>query len=446
MEFEKTIAAIATARGQGGVAIVRISGTGALAVLKKSFSHRGKYESHRMYHGYVLNESGEKIDEALGVYMAAPRSYTGEDVCEIQCHGGDVCARRVLEQVLRAGAVPAGPGEFTRRAFLNGRMDLSQAEAVMQLVSAGSEAAARASLRQLTGGVSGRIRALMDQLHSIRALIEAGDDFPEEMEETETAGQVRSQVQALADQLRKLCDPRAARIITGGSRVVLCGRPNAGKSSLLNALLGAEAAIVTDVPGTTRDVLTGHLELGGVDCEISDTAGLRDTADPVEQIGVRRAEEALTQADVVLAVVDASREFTPEDARLLEIAPRRTLCLLNKTDLTQKVDADFISGEYNIPVLQVSAVTGAGLDQVKQALLQRINPGEAPIVAQRHLEAMARALQAAEDALSALDAGFPADVCGVDLARCGDALSEITGENARESVIDRVFRDFCVGK
>ena len=200
------------------------------------------------------------------------------------------------------------------------------------------------------------------------------------------------------------------------------------------------------MPGTTRDVLTGHLELGGVDCEISDTAGLRDTADPVEQIGVRRAEEALTQADVVLAVVDASREFTPEDARLLEIAPRRTLCLLNKTDLTQKVDADFISGEYNIPVLQVSAVTGAGLDQVKQALLQRINPGEAPIVAQRHLEAMARALQAAEDALSALDAGFPADVCGVDLARCGDALSEITGENARESVIDRVFRDFCVGK
>ena len=446
MEFETTIAAIATAQGRGGVAIVRISGEQALAVMKKCFSHRGAYESHRMYHGYVRSVSGEKIDEALGVYMAGPRSYTGEDVCEIQCHGGDVSARRVLEAVLGAGASPAGPGEFTRRAFLNGRIDLSQAEAVMQLVSAGSEAAARASLRQLTGGVSGRIRGLMDQLHSIRALIEAGDDFPEEMEETETAQEVRRRIQELADRLRQLCNPRAARIITGGSRAVLCGRPNAGKSSLLNALLGAETAIVTDVPGTTRDVVTARMNLGGVDCEISDTAGLRTTADPVEKIGVQRAEEALTQADVVLAVVDASGEMTPEDAQLLRLAPERTLCLLNKTDLTQKVDADFISREYNIPVIRVSAVTGAGLEAVKQALRQRIDPGETPIVAQRHLEAMARALQAAEDALAALEAGFPADVCGVDLARCGDALSEITGENARESVIDRVFRDFCVGK
>ena len=446
-----TIAAVATGNVLSAIGILRLSGDGTLAVIDRVFRPANgcpmsEAPDRKLVYGAFCDTDGQTLDLCLCTVSRSPHSYTGEDTAELQCHGSPAVLRAGLQALFTAGARQALAGEFTKRAFLNGRMDLSQAEAVMQLVSAGSEAAARASLRQLTGGVSGRIRALMDQLHSIRALIEAGDDFPEEMEETETAGQVRSQVQALADQLRKLCDPRAARIITGGSRVVLCGRPNAGKSSLLNALLGAEAAIVTDVPGTTRDVLTGHLELGGVDCEISDTAGLRDTADPVEQIGVRRAEEALTQADVVLAVVDASREFTPEDARLLEIAPRRTLCLLNKTDLTQKVDADFISGEYNIPVLQVSAVTGAGLDQVKQALLQRINPGEAPIVAQRHLEAMARALQAAEDALSALDAGFPADVCGVDLARCGDALSEITGENARESVIDRVFRDFCVGK
>ena len=447
-----TIAAIATGAQVAAIGIIRLSGPESIPLMDRLFKPmNGRPMSlakdRTLVYGRLYNAAGELLDVCLCTISRGPGSYTGEDTAELQCHGSPVVLRAVLDELFKLGARHARPGEFTKRAFLNGRMELTAAEAVADLIDAESIDYAKNAAGQLSGAVSRRIDGIYSALTDISSHYHAVLDYPDEDIEDFRLESYREHLGDALGQLRQLLASFGrGKLMRAGIPAAIVGRPNAGKSSLLNALLGAEAAIVTDVPGTTRDVLTGHLELGGVDCEISDTAGLRDTADPVEQIGVRRAEEALTQADVVLAVVDASREFTPEDARLLEIAPRRTLCLLNKTDLTQKVDADFISGEYNIPVLQVSAVTGAGLDQVKQALLQRINPGEAPIVAQRHLEAMARALQAAEDALSALDAGFPADVCGVDLARCGDALSEITGENARESVIDRVFRDFCVGK
>ena len=441
-----TIAAIATARGEGGIAIVRISGDKAFWILKSVFSRSKSYKSHMLYHGYVLDEDGARIDEAMAVWMAAPRSYTAEDVCEIQCHGGDVSARRVLERVLRAGARTAEPGEFTRRAFLNGRIDLAQAEAVMQLISARSEAAQRASLRQLTGGVSARIRPITDDLTGVMALIEASDDFPDEIDEETGAGELRGRLTEIAGRIEKLIDRRSARLVTGGSSVVLAGRPNVGKSSIMNSLAGADRAIVTDIPGTTRDVLTATVSINGVNVDITDTAGLRQTDDTVERIGVERAGRAMEQADMVIIVLDASDDITPDDRELLKNADGRCLVCVNKQDTGGRFDAELISAEYNIPALDTSAVTGAGMEALRAEIARRIEPGDTPLTAQRHIEAAEAALDAVNGAVAALDAGFPMDMCAMDIARALECIAAITGEDATEAVIDRVFKDLCVGK
>ena len=441
-----TIAAIATARGEGGIAVVRISGPESLSVIKKVFSRKGKYESHRMYHGYVLEENGERADEAMAVYMVGPRSYTAEDVCEIQCHGGDVSAKRVLDIVLAAGCRAAEPGEFTRRAFVNGRIDLSQAEAVMQLISARSEAAARASVRQLTGGVSAKVKPITDALTGLLALIEASDDFPDEIDEDAGSEELRRRTEPLIAQLDELIDRRSARIITGGSSVVLAGRPNVGKSSIMNCLLGADRAIVTDIPGTTRDVLTAQVSINGVSVEITDTAGLRETEDTVERIGVQRAERAAEQADMVIIVLDGGEKPDESDIELLKKADGRCLVCVNKCDKALQIDADLISVEYNIPAINTSADTGEGMDELKRLIAEKIAPAEPALVAERHIEAASRARDALANALNAIDGGFPMDVCAVDVLSAMEALSEITGEDAKESVIDRVFKEFCVGK
>lgn len=441
-----TIAAVATAPGQGGIAIVRVSGPDSLNILKKVFSRRGEYASHRLYHGWLIDENGERADEAMAVWMRGPKSYTAEDVCELHCHGGDVAAGRALRLALGAGASPAAPGEFTRRAFMNGRIDLSQAEAVMQLISARSEAAARASVRQLSGGASAAITPIMDQLTGIQALIEASDDFPDEIDEETGSAELLERLEKVAGALDKLADPRAARLITGGSSVVLAGRPNVGKSSIMNRLVGAERAIVTSIPGTTRDVLTAEMSINGVRVEITDTAGIRETRDPVERIGVERAEQAAREADMVIIVLDAGQKLPDSDRELLENADERCVACVNKLDSGGVIDAEFISGEYNIPAINTSARTGEGVDELKEYIARRISPGDAPLVAGRHIEAVRGARDMLERAISAVSAGFPMDVCAVDIAAAMDELAQITGENARESVIDRVFRDFCVGK
>lgn len=440
------VAAIATAPGMGGIAVVRVSGEGALSVLKKAFSRKGGYEPRKMYHGYVLGEGGERLDEALAVYFPAPHSYTAEDVAEIQCHGGDVAARRALAAVLRAGAVPAEPGEFTKRAFLNGRIDLSQAEAVMQMISARSEAAARASMRQLTGGVSAKIRPILEQLTGIQSLIEASDDFPEEIDEETGSAELRSRLLTVKAEIDALSDERAARIVTGGYSAVLAGRPNVGKSSLLNSLLGAERAIVTDIPGTTRDAISHTMTVNGVNVELTDTAGQRKTADAVEKIGVERARSAAQNADLVLLVLDGTQELTASDRELLAEADERCCVCVNKCDAGVKLDVDLIKRDYNVPILETSAVTGQGMDELKALIARRAAPPDTALVTERHIESARAAASELEGALNALDAGYPMDVCAVHIASALDVLSEITGENARESVIDRVFRDFCVGK
>ena len=330
-----TIAAIATPPGEGGIAIVRISGARAGEFLRAAFrpARRGEMKHGQMRYGTLTDPTGAPIDEVMAVFFRAPRSYTREDVAEIHLHGGTMCARAAMERLLSLGARAAEPGEFTYRAFMNGRVDLSEAEAIMGLIGARSQAARRASIRQLRGGVSAPIGRMREELTGLLAKIEAATDFPDEIDEDVTAKDVREGASRIRGELSRAADGRRARIVRDGASVVLCGRPNVGKSSLMNALLSADRAIVTDIPGTTRDVLTESFEIGGVRYQLSDTAGIRETADAIEKIGVTRARDALRDADCVLLVLDSSAPLTPSDQSMLAARDERYLTILNKSDL-----------------------------------------------------------------------------------------------------------------
>ena len=439
------IAAIATAPGEGGVAIVRVSGDGAESILLKAFKPAARVKalrSHRMYFGWLIDEDGETLDEVMAVLMRAPKSYTREDVAEIQCHGGRAAARRALQRVLALGASPAEPGEFTKRAFMNGRIDLSQAEAVMRVVTAGGEAALRASVREMEGGVSRFIGGCRNRLNDLLALIEASNDFPDEIDEPAAARKVASEALEIAARLRLGSDEKAARIVREGLSVVLAGRPNVGKSSLLNALTGSDRAIVTDRPGTTRDVLTETVTIDGARIDLSDTAGQRDTEDSVEKIGVERARSAQKNADVVLIVLDGSQPLTDEDRALLDEADDRCVVVRNKSDLNDGSD----TGGADICV---SARTGAGIDELRRLIRRRAGVAELSenmMTGPRAIACAKRAAEALERAAASIEGGAPLDMASIDLWEARRALGEITGEDAGESVIDAVFQQFCVGK
>ena len=439
------IAAIATAPGEGGVAIVRVSGDGAESILLRAFKPAARVKalrSHRMYFGWLIDEDGETLDEVMAVLMRAPKSYTREDVAEIQCHGGRAAARRALQRVLALGASPAEPGEFTKRAFMNGRIDLSQAEAVMRVVTAGGEAALRASVREMEGGVSRFIGGCRNRLNDLLALIEASNDFPDEIDEPAAARKVASEALEIAARLRLGSDEKAARIVREGLSVVLAGRPNVGKSSLLNALTGSDRAIVTDRPGTTRDVLTETVTIDGARIDLSDTAGQRDTEDSVEKIGVERARSAQKNADVVLIVLDGSQPLTDEDRALLDEADDRCVVVRNKSDLNDGSDADGAD-------ICVSARTGAGIDELRRLIRRRAGVAELSenmMTGPRAIACAKRAAEALERAAASIEGGAPLDMASIDLWEARRALGEITGEDAGESVIDAVFQQFCVGK
>ncbi|MBO4299599.1 MAG: tRNA uridine-5-carboxymethylaminomethyl(34) synthesis GTPase MnmE [Clostridia bacterium] len=440
-----TVAAIATARGEGGIAIVRVSGAEAERILRSAFRRAGRknrdYESHRLYFGHAVDARGGVIDEAMAVLMRAPRSYTREDVAEIHCHGGFAAADRVLRRVLELGAEPAAPGEFTRRAFENGRIDLSRAEAVMSVISAGSEAALRASVRELEGGVSQFIGECRKALTDLLALIEASNDFPDEIDEPAAARKVACEARSIAGRLLARVDEKAARIVREGVSVVLAGRPNVGKSSLLNALTGTERAIVTDIPGTTRDVLTESVNLDGIRVSLSDTAGQRDAADAVEMIGVERARAAQKYADIVLIVLDGSEALTEEDKSLLKQRDGRCIVVLNKDDLNaaEAVQAD----------IRVSARTGEGIAALASMIREKAGAAalhEGLLTQERHIACAKAAAEALQRAVQAIEGGAPLDMASVDLWEARRRLGEITGEDAAKSVIDAVFANFCVGK
>lgn len=445
-----TIAAQATAAGEGGVAIVRVSGADCLRIISRVFrAKNGKpLENRVLTYGYVM-EDGDVADEAMAVLMRAPHSYTREDVAEIHCHGSQALVGKILRLLMAAGARMAEPGEFTYRAFLNGRIDLAQAEGVMRMIRAGSERAMRSAVRQMEGGVSAFVRTAREEITSLLAAMAAAIDFPDEVEETQTAREVTAACKAIAAKLAAACDARAGRIEDEGLRVVLCGRPNAGKSSLLNALLGGERAIVTDIPGTTRDTLTEAVQIGGVRVLLTDTAGLRETGDAVERIGVERAKKALAEADVRALVLDSASPLTEEDqAALFGLAPQ--MIVLSKGDLAQRLTAADVRAAFgDVPMVTVCATRGEGMEALRDALTAFVpaDGAESSALSQaRHVEAAGRARAALCDAVTAIEDGMPLDVAAVDLSAALDALGEITGETMSERVIDEVFAKFCVGK
>ena len=440
-----TIAAIATPPGTGGVAIVRISGPEAESVLRRAFRRGDKkteWKSHEFVYGHIVRGE-ETVDEGMAVLMRAPRSYTREDVAELHCHGGETVTRMTLEAALEAGARPAQPGEFTRRAFENGRVDLAQAEAVMRLIGAQGEAAARQARRQMDGAVSRGVEKARGQLLNMLAEIAACTDFPDEIEEAPTAAKLLDEARMLSGALRAACDPRGARVLETGLNVVIAGRPNVGKSSLLNALLGEERAIVTSEAGTTRDAVRGAMELAGVRVNLTDTAGLREADSEAEKIGVRRAKEAVANADLVLVVLDASQKLTDEDRETLaETEGVKRWILLNKTDLP---------AAEGLPEAEttISAQTGEGVDALREKLREEAKAaqgGGALLTQARHIDAAMRAAGALEEMVTTIESGMPLDFASVDATSALRALGEITGEDVEEGIVDAVFANFCVGK
>ncbi len=451
MEHTDTIVGVATAAGAGGVAIVRVSGKDAVGLFERVFASKTRkppYESHRLMLGRLM-DGGDLLDEVMGVVMYAPQSYTREDVCELHTHGGHVAAALAVKLLVRLGARPAEPGEFTRRAFLNGRIDLSQAEAVMGVISAQSAAALKAEEAQLSGGQSRFVGEAQRTLTGLLSGLEAHLDYPEEIDETEALAGLAKGLDRLMETLQKAMDERSARIVREGLRVALCGRPNAGKSTLFNALLGEDRAIVTDVPGTTRDVLEGTLWLDGVCVHLSDTAGLRDSGDAVERIGVERARKAIAQADAALVLIDASKPLSPEEKELLALPmPCPAAVLLNKEDLSTALSPEDMEKETGLrPVILVSAKTGQGLEAVRAYLQSQLRlPTQMLLTNERHLAVAAQALEKLRQARATLESGQPIDLAAVDLHDALYLLGRITGESVDERLLDEIFSRFCVGK
>ncbi len=450
MSLHDTIAAIATAPGTGGIGIIRMSGPDAAAILMRVFRPAGKNqaipESHRLVYG-KLTDGEQIIDECMAVIMRAPRSYTREDVAEIQLHGGRYVINKALELCLKAGARLAEAGEFTRRAFLNGRVDLSQAESVMELISARGEQEHRAAVRQLNGGASSFVRKFSDELYGLQAGLAACIDYPEEISDEEGAGSLKEGLEKLIDGLEKAMDEHASRLIYQGLQVALIGRPNVGKSSLLNALLGEDRAIVTNIPGTTRDTVHGEMTLNGFRVQLTDTAGIHETNDPVERIGVERSEKARREADASLLILDGSQPLGADDLELLRSFSGEGAVVINKTDLPQEITEEDIHGiRQDMTCMTVSALDQESLQPLRDFLARYVQVSDQQAVTQpRHLDAVRRAVRHLRDAEKTLDSYTP-DVAATDLQAAQAALSEITGDSADEKLLDRVFSQFCVGK
>ena len=457
--LDDTIAAISTPPGHSGIGIVRISGPDALAIADRVFRPANpakipsRVRSFTTSYGHVVRD-GEVVDEVLLTVMRAPRTYTTQDVVEINCHGGISPLRRTLELVLESGARLADPGEFTKRAFLLGRIDLAQAEAALDLIFAQTEDAQKAAARQLQGALSAQVNALRDRLVEILAHLEASIDFGDEGLELMGLAQVDGHLATVAAELGRLVQgATVGRLLREGLRTAIVGRPNVGKSSLMNALLGQDRVIVTHIPGTTRDVVEERIEVAGVPVVLLDTAGLRATDDPVESIGVARTRNALQDADLALLIVDGSQPLTEEDrALLLEMRQHRALVVINKSDLPRAVNPMEVAELAQTQTVTVSALTGAGLDVLRETIGQRVWTGASRadagslVTNVRHKQALERAAQHVQAGRAAIASGLSEEYVAEDLRDALDALGEIVGLTLPEDVIDRIFATFCIGK
>ena len=451
MKNQDTIAAIATAPGQGGIGIIRISGSESAGILQKLFEPRTKAprpekESHRLTYG-VICDGEEIVDECMAVLMKAPGSYTREDVAEIQIHGGAAVLQRTLSLCLANGARMAEPGEFTRRAFLNGRIDLSQAEAVMSLIRARGEQERKAAVRQMEGGTASYIRKASDELYRLQAGLAACIDYPEEISDEEGAGQLKEGLDRLTAYLEEVVNERSSELIHEGLKVTLFGTPNAGKSSLLNALLKQEKAIVSDIPGTTRDTVEGEITINGIRVFVTDTAGLRETRDPVEKLGVQRTRSAIRGADIGFLVIDASRILCDEDLECLRQIRPEDAVVLNKNDLPQVTTEETIRGiAEGVRCITLSAIDGNSITPLREYLSEKTMVTDHLALTQpRHLEAVKRAVKSLKEAKETLRTMTP-DMAATDLQAAQLALGEITGDRTDEKLLDEIFADFCVGK
>ena len=459
MYEETTIAAIATCPGEGGIGIIRISGAEASKVADRIFQTK-KIKTfqealpYHMYFGHVVR-GDTFVDEGLAVYMKSPHSYTGEDVVELQIHGSMEALRQTLELALENGAVMAHRGEFTKRAFLNGRLDLSQAEAVMDIIEAKGSAALSQAESHLSGALSGFVRNCRGQLKDLIGKLEVTIDYPEEDLEDLTNEEIKTSLAAIQQSLAALLErSKQGRIIKDGLRTAIVGRPNAGKSSLLNALLQEERAIVTDIPGTTRDTIEESIKIGGVPLVLMDTAGIRETDNTIERIGIERAKASMEKADLIMAVIDGSTPLEASDRELLSsLTGRKALVILNKYDLPQEIekeDIQKITGD--IPVVPISARYGSGMEELEEELHHITDHQDAAagrelfLTNLRHVDLVKKSLEAVERAQDSLAAGMPADCITVDLTEAWQTMGEITGDTIDNELINTIFERFCVGK
>lgn len=446
----RTIAAVATPPGEGGVAVIRISGKEAISIGSRIFSRPiNHFKSHTVHFGKILD--GEHVvDEVLLLILRAPRSYTGEDTVEIHCHGGSLITKRVLETVLKAGAFAAGPGEFTYQAFMNGKLDLAQAEAVQQLIGAKNSLALDAASQQLAGNLSLQIRSFQQQLLDLAAILEAWVDFPEEGLEFASTEEVIISLETVLEQMQKLERTfDEGQKIHEGLTLCLIGRPNVGKSSLMNALLGKERAIVTPIPGTTRDILEADLQLCGLHFRLQDTAGIRDTEEIVEQEGIRRSKQAIEQADIIFALMDITSPINEEDEELLTcLPPHKTLVIWNKIDLPHTLAK---IKDYPHQIL-LSAKTGQGIDKLKTTLMYMLwkdgppAKDEVTLTSLRHKQALTEAIHSLTALISGLKKGISPEFVNCDMRATLKSLGAIIGLDITEDILSAIFSKFCVGK
>ncbi|MFQ7311433.1 tRNA uridine-5-carboxymethylaminomethyl(34) synthesis GTPase MnmE [Sellimonas sp.] len=456
MKTTQTIAAIATAMTDSGIGIVRISGPEAFDVIDRIYKGKKKISeqpSHTVHYGWI-KDGEDTIDEVLVMIMRGPHSYTGEDTIEINCHGGVYVVKKILETVIKNGARTAEPGEFTKRAFLNGKMDLSRAEAVIDVIHAKNEYALKNSVSQLRGAVQKKIGKIREEILYHTAYIESALDDPEHISLDGYGEKLVDKLDELLKTLQKLMkDADNGRMIQEGIRTVIIGKPNAGKSSLLNALVGEERAIVTDIEGTTRDVLEESIQLNGISLNIVDTAGIRKTEDIVEKIGVNKAKDQMQDADLVIFVVDASRELDENDFEIIRmIREKKAVVLLNKSDLETKISKEELKQYLDKPMIEISAKEEEGIHELETILKDMFFQGEITfndeiyITNIRQKEALGKAYESLQRVKDSVEAGMPEDFYTIDLMDAYEALGNITGETIGEDLVNEIFSKFCMGK
>lgn len=459
MKITDTIAAISTSTGNSGIGIIRVSGDEAIEIVDKIFksNKEGKrlinVKSHTVNYGNIID--GDKVlDQVLVLVMKNPHSYTGEDTVEIDCHGGMLILKKVLDLVIKNGAKSAAPGEFTKRAFLNGRLDLSQAEAVMDLINSQNDFALNSSIEQLKGGVSEKIKEIRSDVIYHIAFIESALDDPEHISLDGYDNEISEMINKNISKIKKMIDTfDNGRIMKEGIKTVILGKPNAGKSSLLNRMLGEERAIVTDIEGTTRDTLEENINLNGLSLKIIDTAGIRNTDDKVEQIGVNKAKEIAEGADLIIYVVDGSKDIDENDKEILEIIKnKKVIVLLNKTDIDRVVDIEQLNEIPKEDIIEFSAKAGLGMDELEEKIKDMFYSGEITfndqvyITNARHKEALENSYNSLLKVKESVDAGMPEDFYSIDLMDAYEQLGLIIGESVEDDLVNEIFSKFCMGK